>query len=310
MPMTDLLDIQQDMIRYGTTVYFGLGLIGNICNCVMFTRQSYRGSPSSIYFLYLSLFAIIYLFWSVIPLFYSLNYGDSQTKSVVYCKLRLYGIHNFGQYLRYAVVFACADRFFASHRDARLRQLSSVGIALKVLFLMTIVWPIVGIHLPILTDLREGICGITGLYRLIYAIYQTMFVGILPPTLMITFSALTIHRLHQRHETQTRAKQRDRHLMRMVIAEVVVNVITSIPFSLNLVYGGITYHVVDKSARRLEIETFLSFFTHFLIYFISVAPFYLVLLTSKPFRNQFIKLVIRYWNKSMFRQCQIDSPHI
>lgn len=298
MPVTDLHDIQQDIIRYGTTIYFALGLVGNICNCIMFTRQSYRRSPSSIYFLYLSIFCIIYLLWSVIPYLYSLNYGDPHTKSIIYCKLWLYGIHNCGQFLRYAVVLACADRFFATHGNARLRQLSSVGIALKLLFLMTTVWPIVSIHMPILTELREGMCEMVRLYKLIYAIYQITFVGILPPTLMIIFSALTVHRLNQRHEIQRRTKRRDRNLMRMVIAEVLVNVITSIPFSVNVAYAGITYHVVDKSARTLEIEAFLSFVTHFLIYFISVAPFYLFLLTSKPFRNQFIKLLTPCWNKS------------
>ena len=298
MPVTDLPDIQHDMIRYGTTVCFGLGLVGNICNCIMFTRQLHCRRPSSIYFLYLSIFSIIYLFWSITPLLYSLNYDDPQTQSVVYCKLRLYGIHVLGQYLRYAVVFACADRFFASHSNPRFRQLSSVRIAIKLLFLTTIGWPVVSMHLPILMDLRGGICEIIGSYRLIYAIYQIALVGIFPPVLMIIFSALTIRRLHQRHTTQTRAKQRDRHLMRMVIAEVLVNVITSIPFSLNLVYAGIAYDAVDKSAQRLEIEAFLSFITHFLIYFISVAPFYLFMITSKPFRNEFITLLIQCWNKS------------
>lgn len=298
MTVTDLPDIQQDMIRYGTTVCFGLGLVGNICSCIMFTRQLHRRRPSSIYFLYLSICSIIYLFWSVTPLLYSLNYGDPQVQSVVFCKLRLYGIHVLGQYLRYAIVLACADRFFASHSNPRFRQLSSVRLAVKLIFLMTVGWPIVGIHLPILMDLREGICEIIDSYRLIYAIYQIALVGIFPPVLMIIFSALTIRRLHQRHKTQTRAKRRDRHMMRMVIAEVLVNVITSIPFSLNLVYGGITHDVVDKSAQRLEIEAFLSFITHFLIYFISVAPFYLFLITSKPFRSEFSTLLIQCWNKS------------
>jgi hypothetical protein len=304
MPVTDLPDIQQDMIRYGTVLCFGLGLVGNICNCIMFTRQLPRRGPSSIYFLYLSIFSTIYLFWSVTPLLYSLNYGDPQTQSVVYCKLRLYGIHVLGQYLRYAVVFACADRFFASHSHARFRQLSSVRIAIKLLFLMTIGWPIVGIHLPVLMDLRGGVCEIIGSYKLVYAIYQITLVGIFPPVLMIIFSALTIRRLHQRHERHTRAKQRDRNLLRMVIAEVLINVITSIPFSLNLVYGGIGHDDADKSARRLEIEAFLSFVTHFLIYFISVAPFYLFLVTSEPFRKEFIKLLIQCWCKSTLRQGQ------
>ncbi len=293
------------MIRYGMTVYLALGLLGNICNCIMFIRQPYRRTPSSIYFLALSIFAIIYLIWSVVPLIYTLNHTDPQTQSVLYCKMRLYVSHVFGQYIRYVVVFACADRFFATRINVRIRALNSVSMAMKLVFILCGVHLVIAIHIPILMNIRNGVCGMFGLYKLIYAIYQITLGAILPPTLMSIFSILTIRSLHQRHGTQVRARQRDRYLMRMVIGEVMVNISTSIPYSANLVYEAATYYVVDKSAQRLEIESFISFATQFLIYLISVAPFYLFMITSKPFRNDFINIVVKCWDKYILRRVRI-----
>ena len=176
--------------------------------------------------------------------------------------MRLYGSHVLGQCLRYIVVFACADRFFVTRTNVRIRSLNSVSMAMKLVFIICVVCLVIAIHLPILMDIRNGVCGMFGLYKLIYAIYQITLVGILPPVLMSIFSILTIRSLHQRHGNQIRARQRDRYLMRMVIAEVMVNIFTSIPYSINLVYGAATYYIVNKSAERLEIESFISFLTH------------------------------------------------
>ena len=77
----------------------------------------------------------------------------------------------------------------------------------------------------------------------------------------------------------------NRNIIPMVVAEVMVYVFTAIPSSANLVYGAVTYNVVDKSVERLEIEAFITFLTQFLIFFMSVIPFYIFILTSEPFRR-------------------------
>ena len=82
---------------------------------------------------------------------------------------------------------------------------------------------------------------------------------------MSVFGFLTVRSLHQRHAASTHVRQKDRDLMRMLIAEIIINVFTSIPFSANLLYGAATFFVVDKSAERVEIEAFVSFVSQFLI---------------------------------------------
>ena len=130
--------------------------------------------------------------------------------------------------------------------------------------------------------------------------------SILPIVLLIIFSVLTIRSLYRRHGAgQVRVRQRDRYLMRMVIAEVIVDIIVSIPYSSILVYNVATNYVVGKSGLRLEIEAFIYFIAQFLIYLTGAVPFYLFLLTSKPFRNEFIKLFINCWKKCTRRRVRV-----
>ena len=305
MHATNLSVVQRAMIQYGMTIYLALGIVGNIFNCMMFTHHSHRPSASSIYFLFLSSFALVHLIWSVSPLLHTLNYPDLQLHSIFYCKIRLYLSHSLSQCLRYFVVCACADRFFVTRTNVQIRSLSSIHIAKKFVFMIIVVCFLISIHVPILPDIRENVCGMFGSYKLIYSIYQITFVGILPLVLMSIFSILTIRSIHHRHDPQRRTRKIDRYVLRMVLAEVLVNISTSIPYSINLVYGAVTYHTVEKSAERLEIESFMTFVCQFLIYLIGVVPFYLFLLTSKPFRKGFLNILRKFCKKYIIRQTRI-----
>ncbi|CAF0931078.1 unnamed protein product [Adineta steineri] len=178
-------------------------------------------------------------------------------------------------------------------------------MAVKVVLTMSLICFIICLHIPILMSIRDGVCGMFDSYKLIYAIYQIIIVGLLPPILMIIFSSLTVRNLWYRHTDQIRVRNRDRYLMRMLVAEVIIDIVTSIPYSINLVYGAITYYGVSKSSQRLEIEAFITFITQFLIYLIGVAPFYLFISTAKPFRKRFMNLFLTYGNKCISRHIRV-----
>jgi len=305
MSVTNLPYIQQQMIRYGTGTCYALGIVGNVCNLIMFTRHRYRHTPSSVYFLALSTIAIIYLNWTLVPSFYTLNYIDPQTYSFFYCKVKGYLTHVLGQSNRFIVVAACIDRYFATQTNVRIRSLSSVRVAKTIVFIMCPIWLVIAIHSPILVTIRGTSCGMVGLYRLMYTIYQIIVAAIIPPILMCIFSTLTIRSRYQRRGPERCVRQRDRSLMRLVIAEVTVNIVTTLPSSINNVYSAATYYVVNKSAERLEIESFLSFVALFILYLLNVAPFYMFMLTSKPFRNEFINMIIKCWDKYILRRGRI-----
>lgn len=306
MPLTILPFIQQIMIRYIMSTYLAMGLIGNIFNLIVFTKQLfYQQSPSSVYLISLSFFAIIYLLWSVVPLIYTLDHIDPQIQSIFYCKIRLYGSHILGQYVRFSVVFACADRYFLTRTSARIRAWSSIQMARKLLIIMCIVWMIAGLHLPIFMDIRNGVCWMFDFYKFFYPIYQTILVGILPPVLMSVFGFLTIRSLRHRHVVNTHIRRKDHDLMRMLIAEIIINILTSISFSGNLLYSTATFFIINKSALRIEIEGFVNFLSQFLIHLLSVAPFYLFISSSKSFRRELHDILIIWWYKYILRHVRV-----
>jgi hypothetical protein len=268
-------------------------------------KQSRQRTSCSIYLLSLSISAFIYLTWSVVPPLYTLNHIDPQTQLLVYCKLRLYGSHVTGQFVRFSVVFACADRFFLTRTSARIRSWSSAKTARKIIPINCVIWTLTGLQIIFFNEIRSGVCGMFGLNKLLYAIYQSIFVGTLPPVLMSIFGYLTARTLRQRHAANEHIKQKDNDLMRMLIAEIIINIFTSIPYSAYLVYGAVTINVVGKSAERIEIEAFINYMTQLLIHMLSVAPFYLFLIASKTFRREFTQIMVGWWYKYILRRARV-----
>jgi hypothetical protein len=79
------------------STYLAIDLLGHACNLIVFLTPTQRQKSCSIDLIALSIFAIIYLLCSVVPLLYTLDHVDPQIQSLVYCKMRLYGSHVLGQ---------------------------------------------------------------------------------------------------------------------------------------------------------------------------------------------------------------------
>jgi hypothetical protein len=83
--------------------------------------------------------------------------------------------------------------------------------------------------------------------------------------------------------------KRDQQLLISLICEVLLYISTNLLYSINITYSAITSGD-SKSADRIRIESFIAYFsTPFLIIINNCAPFYLYLLVSSKFRQDFIK---------------------
>ena len=306
MTTLNFVPIQNYLVRYGMTTYFALGIFGSSCNGIVFYRQTRRNRRScSVYLLAVSIFSILYVVWSTFPYFAALDHVDPQTQSLAYCKMRLYGSHSLGQIVRYLVVLACADRYFLTRTSPRIRSWSSVRVALKLTIINCFVWMIASIHIPIFMEIRGGVCWMFDFYKFFYGIYLCILVTIVPHTLMIVLGFLTVRDLHQRHFANARLRQKDYYLIRMVIVEVIVSLCTVMLYSAYLLYSSATYFVVNKSAERLAIESFISFLGNFFINAHGVAPFYIYMISSKTFRRELTHIVGNWWYKYILRRRRI-----
>lgn len=277
--------------------YFAMGITGNIFNWIIFLRQLHHRTACPIYFFVHAIVATVFLTWSVSPRIYALDNFDPENQSLFYCKIRLYGSHVTGLFMRLIVVFACIDRYFITRTDDRARSWRSANRAIKLVVIASIFCPIVGSHLPIFMDIHNGVCILPGFYRFFYGIYQCIMIAVIPSILMSIFGYMAVRNLHRIRATQRHFRRRDTELMRMVIAEVLIHITTAIPFSANLLYNAATFTVTNKTALQLEINSFFDTIAQVMINTAGFTPFYLFLMSSSTFRREFIAIFIDGWHR-------------
>ncbi|CAF5130943.1 unnamed protein product, partial [Rotaria sp. Silwood1] len=111
--------IQPELNRYGLSMIFILGIIGNSFIIILFRK--YRQNSCSMYFFWASIINNLYLLFAIPPTLYSINYGDLNSRSLIYCKLRFYLTNTLGQSARYFTLLACIDRFILTTMIVRFQ---------------------------------------------------------------------------------------------------------------------------------------------------------------------------------------------
>ena len=158
-------------------------------------------------------------------------------------------------------------------------------------------------------SIENGSCGnFDSTASLIYTIYYLIFAGLLPPLLISAFTMLAMYQLRQlrrriqpladgadRSDSTNIIRKRDRDLMRMVFAEVIVYVISTMPFSIFLLYKFFTDNT-KKSRDRAQIESFVNYLLQsFVMYLNTALPFYIFYITSPSFRLQCRRVTSKFY---------------
>ena len=218
------------------------------------------------------------------------------------------------------LVLACIDRFLITSDRASFRAFSTPKRAKYLIFFSIIFWSLFVIHIPIMTTVVNGQCTTSGIYSIIYSVYAIIFVGLIPSIILGIFGYLTYRNMRQMHNrvqpivqntinANNSIQRRDRDLLIIVIAEVVIYVITTALFPLILLEMMISQYVIpNKSFQYLQIEIFILNIAYFLLFINSAAPFYTYLISSKSFRRDFKQLIINsYWKLRRQTPVQIVS---
>jgi hypothetical protein len=305
--ISPLVLAQQYITRYGMTTYLILGNIGLLCNIIIFSQHAHRRKSISLYILATSLCSFIGLNVAVIPIIYALNHSNSFTTYLIYCRVQFYFRHATNQMMRTFIVLICADCYAACSNRARIRAFSQYRIAIYIIPFVVLFWLIVSIFPTMLYSITEGVCDYTtnDFDTIMYSIYITIVLGILPLVGMITFELLIIINLKQmRARVQPIRvndlslhvlRKRDRDMIKMLSIESSVYICTSIPLTFAIIYRTITYTQI-KSDERKQIETFILFFTRvFLLYINNSLLFWIYISTSKSFRIESKNLILKWY---------------
>ena len=148
----------------------------------------------------------------------------------------------------------------------------SYRVVLKMIILTFFFWMILPIHLLIFYDIQiskngtNHVCSNSpGAYSTFLSFYSLLINGISMPLLMTIFGLLTLRNLkHYRNQIHSntiiilsqRRRKEEWSILRMLLIQLIVNVILSLPVTIYLFYSGLTQYI-QKSSIRIFIENYI-----------------------------------------------------
>jgi hypothetical protein len=256
------------------TIYFGffllvIGVVGNGINILVFsTVRTYRTNPCTFYFLIASIYNIAYIAIDLSSRIASAGYGVDLTRtSISWCKIREFSLVTPSLMTLSCSCLATIDQFFATSKSASLRRFSNIKWTYYIIIIITIIWYLHGIPVLVYYNISPVTmtCVNTNASYAIYAlIYLLGLVCGIPVLVMVIFGYLTYRNIHL---TRVLAEQQaDRQLVRMILIQVVLVVISITPYGIFTAYGLITSGV-SKDTDRLIIEIFALTIISLISYF-------------------------------------------
>ena len=255
-------------------------------------------------FLASSVSAMVLLSIGIIPQLYALDNSPNPFTTISsFCKARSYLNQSSAMLCRWLLVMACIDRSLSCSTSARIRRFSSIVIARRVICILIIIWLSFPLHILIFNDIQPPgniACLIRNSDIAIYHRFYTIIMGGALPVIVSLTCSLHIwcYLQGRRRRRLTRVfdplrdrktRSRDQQVLSMLLTQVAIFIISTIPFMSFNIYDTITRTVVNKSSDQKAIEALLKTCTELLVYLITLS-FYFNTLISRVFRKEFLKL--------------------
>jgi hypothetical protein len=247
----------QQLNIYGGSAFLFLGIVGNGMNIFIFSIvRNYRRTPCTFYFLIGAIHNIIYIIINLSNrILASASNINLSRDSILWCKLQAYTIAYFGLTSFTCSCLATIDQFFVTSRNVNLRRFSNIQLAYRLVIITMIIWCLHGIPAAVyfyVSPVTNQCSPYNPTYATYSGIYILIFLCGIPVFIMILFGSLTYRNMHlTRFLTEQRA---DRQLVRMILIQVFLVIISMIPYGCINVYSLITAHMT-KSIDRLQKET-------------------------------------------------------
>lgn len=200
--------INQAINRYIPIPLLFFGIIGNILNIFVFTRDAFRNNACVAYFLASTIFDSFVILVGLFPrLLNGFGVDPSQYSSML-CKLRLFITYFGGYAAAWCISLACAERYLCSSENVHRRQLITMKRAyLSMIFIILMGFIIFGEEFYCI-DINQQLLGAPqSCYqlqqninsRIFDSLVQFLFQILAPTLMMIVFGVLTLRNVRQKH---------------------------------------------------------------------------------------------------------------
>ena len=310
--------IVSPMNFYGYPILLVCGNIGNVFILILFYPQ--RHQPCSFYLLNSAVSNILHLTINCFFKIFPSTYSTGNLQELILCKITNYIPGFLGQVPKTLLVCACIDRYMITSKNVHLRAFSTIKRAKYLTYAVYIFWAIIQIHVLLWMTISNGQCTKIGWYVIFNAFFTTIFIALIPTFLLCIFSYLTyrnMNHLYRRiqainqniiNNNDRNLQKRDRDLLILVFAEVIIYIVTATPFSIVNVEIMITQFMFSiKSLSLIQVEVFALNLAILLIFVFSAIPFYTYIVVSTTLRREF-KHLIRDSYRKIKRLC-IDQTN-
>jgi hypothetical protein len=237
---------------------------------------------------------------------------DTANYNLGCCKLETFSFYAIRTISCWLIAAASLDRFLNSSASASTRQLSSLKTAKLIIGIISITILLLYSHMIVyfvIVNVPDRFGNIVpvcdaqiGIYRTFLGFWYMVWYSFLPCFLMLLFGLLTLNNIRQRRKILPRfphgnpiTRRTDTQLLRMLAAQVLVVIISTLPFSIYRLYSTFTANWI-KDTVRIAQENLAFQIVSAVTYFAHSSSFYLYTLTGTIFRKEFIKIIKRHQN--------------
>ncbi|UJR20456.1 hypothetical protein I4U23_023585 [Adineta vaga] len=315
-------DLSFNLNRYLSIIIFIFGTIGNLLNCLALSQRTLRSNPCATLFLASSIASIITLISGVAVRLLAGWSADLTDTSNSLCKIRIFILFTSRTIASWFITLATCDRWLSSSLHANHRRLSTLrnaqrGMIIIILLCFLLYAQIFYCYEANLVDSPLKCYGRTTWCRLLIDSEFTSIGVLLPSILMFIFGFLTIVNTRQmtrrRLELVTmnantqvvtlneqhswRVKKTDQHLLFMLLVQVILLTLFSLPQAIQNLYANATRYEIRSSVQIAKNNFIFNLFI-LLTYVTNGMPFYIYTLSGgKVFRQGLFNRIQNFLQK-------------
>jgi uncharacterized membrane protein YciS (DUF1049 family) len=220
---------------------------------------------------------------------------DWTLKNVGWCKMRLYISQVSSSISLSCVCNALLDQYFVSCQGEKWRRLSKLSITRLTTCLVSIVWILYALPIPILIELipkgnGNVICSFINRDYIRYLSYFGVpFLNAFIPIIFCAIVGMLTYRNISLVTFNRHRQQAQQHLTAMILLQIIFLITGSIPYGVFYIYIAITSTLM-KSSDRLELEGLVSTIVSVFSYCSPIGAFFVYYFSSKAFCGQIKQL--------------------
>ena len=318
--VTALFYFDRDLSRYGSMVLLFIGIISCVCNLLVFTQNTLRKNPCTIYLIAIN--ALNFVTISSAGTIRILTYGygiDPSASNATFCRAVYYTTFVFASWELSYLLLASIDRIIITSPNAITRQRSTRRAAILSLTIITSFWMVGHMHIFFFVDIIQfgpyySVCYFsTGTYTTVMTIYAIGVNGILTVLLMTIFGLWAVRNVRRLRQTNRAIEQgtsgpatsgtvvvtrpnisqsKDHQLVRMVLVDILLYISCKCPVPIMAFYNVVTKDQ-QKSPERSSIEQLVLQLLYFIFYINNCISCYTNMLVSQTFRTELKRVLLK-----------------